>query len=119
MLAHDRQVLEVPLEEPLQTHTSALQAWAKTMLPAITQSLRDASTQILTGHQDIRSYFSQATLATTGDTAVTRAVTARPNATLLNIRQRLQSARIRMATISSDIRQHSPGIADGATKVPR
>jgi hypothetical protein len=117
MLAHDRQILEVPLEERLQTRTSALRAWAKTMLPAITQSVRDASTQIKTGHQDIRSYFSQATLVTTGDTAATPPVPspARPNATLLNIRQRFQSARTRMATLSSDIRQYFPGIADGVT----
>jgi hypothetical protein len=70
MLAHDRRILEVPLEERLQTRTAALRAWVKTMLPAITQSVHDASTQIKTGHQDIRSYFSQATLATTDDTAV-------------------------------------------------
>jgi hypothetical protein len=69
MLAHDRRLLDVPLEERLLTRPSALLAWATTMLPATNQSVRDACTQINTGHQDIRSYFSQATLATTDDTA--------------------------------------------------
>jgi hypothetical protein len=39
----------------------------------------------------------------------------RPNVLLLDIRQRFQSARTRIATISSDIRQYFPGIADNAT----
>jgi hypothetical protein len=69
MLAHDRRILEVPLKNDFKH--ALLRAWVKTMLPAITQSVHDASTQIKTGHQDIRSYFSQATLATTDDTAVT------------------------------------------------
>jgi hypothetical protein len=114
MLAHCRWV---PLEERLQTRTSALLAWAKTMLPAINRSVCDARTQIKTGYQDIRSYFSQATVAATDDTSATPTVTscARPNAPLLDIRQRYQSARTRMATISSDIRQYLPGITDGAT----
>jgi hypothetical protein len=58
MLAHDRRVLDVPLEERLQSRTSELLAWAKTMLPVINRSVRDARTQLQTGHQDIRSYFS-------------------------------------------------------------
>ena len=114
MLAHDRRLLDVPLEERLLTRTSALLAWATTMLPAIN---RDACTQINTGHQDIRSYFSQATLATADDTAAAPPVTsqARNHAPLLDISQRSQSARTRMATISSDIRQYFPGIGDDAT----
>jgi hypothetical protein len=66
MLAHDRRVLDVPLEERLQSRTSELLAWAKTMLPVINRSVRDSYT-IQTGHQDIRSYFSKATVVTTGD----------------------------------------------------
>ncbi len=117
MLAHDRRLLDVPLEERLLTRTSALLAWTTTMLPAINQSVRDACTQINTGHQDIRSYFSQATLATADDTAAAPPVTsqARNHAPLLDISQRSQSARTRMATISSDIRQYFPGIGDDAT----
>jgi hypothetical protein len=45
MLAHDRRVLDVPLEERLQSRTSELLAWAKTMLPVINRSVRDARTQ--------------------------------------------------------------------------
>jgi hypothetical protein len=82
MLAHDRRVLDVPLEERLLTRTSALLAWAKTMLPAINRSVRDARTQIKTGHPDICSCFSQATVVTMDDIAATPTVTspARPNA---------------------------------------
>jgi hypothetical protein len=57
MLAHDRRVLDVPLEEGLQSRTSELLAWAKTMLPVINRSVRDARAQLRTGHQDLRSYF--------------------------------------------------------------
>jgi hypothetical protein len=98
MLAHDRRTRSAT-GRTTSTRTAALRAWVKTMLPAITQSVHDASTQIKTGHQDIRSYFSQATLATTDDTAVPPPVTSntvsqRP----IDIRQRFQSARTRMAT---------------------
>ena len=146
MLAHDRRVLEVPLEERLQSRTSELLAWAKAMLPVINRSVRDARAQLQTGHQDIRSYFSQTTVATTNQTAARPTGThpARPdvppvgttdhtattqigtsparrlNIFLLEIRQHFQSARIRMATVSSDIhqydiRQYFSGTADGAT----
>jgi hypothetical protein len=55
--AHDRRVLDVPLETLLQSRTSELLAWVKTMLPVINQSVRDAQAQILTGHRDIRRFF--------------------------------------------------------------
>jgi hypothetical protein len=84
---------------------------------AATPTVRDARAQLQTGHQDLRSYFSQATVATTDHTAPTPIVTspAHPNVPLLDIRQRFQSARTRMATLSSDIRQYFPGIADSTT----
>jgi hypothetical protein len=116
MLAHDRRVLDVPQEERLQSRTSELLAWAKTMLPVI---VHDARAQLQTGHQDLRSYFPQATVATTDHTAATPIVTnpARPNVPLLDIRQRFQSARTRMATFSPEIRQYFPGIAGSATYI--
>jgi hypothetical protein len=88
MLAHDRRVLDVPLQERLQSRTTELVAWA-TMLPVINRSVRDARAQLQTGHHDIRNYFSQATVATPGATSITPPVTsnARPNARL-DIRQR-------------------------------
>jgi hypothetical protein len=114
MLAHDRRVLDVPLETRLQSRTSDLLAWVKTIQPVINQSVRDAQAQILTRHQDIRGFFSRATAVTTDETAPnpidTR--TARPIAPTLNIPQFIQSARTQIATISSDIRQYFPGIAD-------
>jgi hypothetical protein len=80
MLAHDRRVLDVPLEERLQSRTSELLAWAKTMLPVINRSVRDARTQLQTGHH-IRSYFSKATVVTTGDSSKPPVPsTARPEA---------------------------------------
>jgi hypothetical protein len=74
MLAHDRRVLDVPLEERLQSRTSELLAWAKTMLPVINRSVRDACAQLRTGHQDLRSYFPKATVATTDRRAATLTV---------------------------------------------
>jgi hypothetical protein len=118
MLAHDRRVLDVPLEERQQSRTTELLAWAKTMLPVINRSVRDARAQLRTGHQDIRSYFSNATVDTTDHAEPIPTATSpstRPNVPLLDIRQRFQSARTRIATISSDIRQYFPGIADNAT----
>ena len=99
MLAHDRRVLDILLEELLESRTSELIAWAKTMLPVIRQSVRDARTQIHTGHQDIRAHFSEASV--TADAVVTRIATAanapatrinRPDALLLDNRQLFQSA---------------------------
>jgi hypothetical protein len=69
MLAHDRRVLDAPLEERLQSRTSELLAWAKIMLPVINRSVRDTRAQLKTGHQDIRGFFSRATVATTDHTA--------------------------------------------------
>jgi hypothetical protein len=113
MLSHDRRVLDVPLEERLQSRTSELLAWAKTMLLVINRSVRDVRAQLQTGHQDLRSYFPQATVATTDHIAATPIVTspARPNVPL-DSRQRFHRPRTRMATLSSDIRQYFPGIAD-------
>jgi hypothetical protein len=113
MLAHDRRVLDVPLEERLQSRTSELLAWVKTMLPVINQSVRDAQAQIRTGHRDIRGFISRATAVTTDQTATIPIDTssARPIAPTLDIRQHLQNARTQIATISSDIRQYFPGIA--------
>jgi hypothetical protein len=63
MLAYDRSVLDVPWVERLQSRTADLIAWAKTMLPVINQSVRDARVQFQIGHKDIRTYFSDATVA--------------------------------------------------------
>jgi hypothetical protein len=78
MLADDRRVLDVPLEERLQLRTSELLAWIKVMLPAINRSVHDARAQLQTGHQDIRIYFSNATVATTDHTAAIPTVAIRP-----------------------------------------
>jgi hypothetical protein len=48
MLAHDRRVLDVSLEDRLLPRTSDLVAWAKTMIPVINQSVRDARTPLHT-----------------------------------------------------------------------
>jgi hypothetical protein len=114
MLAHDRRVLDVPLEERLQSQTSELLVWVKTMLPVINQSVRDAQAQIRTGQRDIRGFFSRTTAVITDHTASDPIDTssAHPIAPTLDARQHLQNARIQITTISSDIRQYFPGIAD-------
>ena len=58
MLAIDRRIFDIPLEERLQGRTSDLIAWNKSMLPAIRRSISEAQNQLRTGHQDIRTYFS-------------------------------------------------------------
>jgi hypothetical protein len=58
VLALDRCVLDIPLKERLQSRTSDLVAWAKTMFPVIHQSIREARAQLRTGHHNIRTYFS-------------------------------------------------------------
>jgi hypothetical protein len=90
------------------------------MLPIINRSVRDAPrAQVQTGYQDLPSYSTQATVATTDhtDTGASPTVTSpsRPNVPLLHIRQRFQSARTRTDTLSSDIRQYFSGIADSTT----
>jgi hypothetical protein len=69
MLAHDRRVLDVTLEERLQSRISELLAWVETMLPVINRYVRDAQAQIRTGHRDIRDFFSRAPAVTTVHTA--------------------------------------------------
>jgi hypothetical protein len=117
MLAHDRRVLNEPLEETLQSRTSELLAWAKTMLPVINQSVRDARVQFQTRHQDLRSYFPQATVTTTDHRAATPTVTspAPPSVPLLDIQQRFQSARTRMAT--TDHRAATPTVRDARAQL--
>jgi hypothetical protein len=44
------------------------------MLPVINRSVRDARAQLGTGHQDLRSYFPQATVTTTDRRAATPTV---------------------------------------------
>jgi hypothetical protein len=56
MLAIDRRIFRIPLEERLRSRTSDLEAWNKTMLPTIRLSISEARNQILTGHQDIRTF---------------------------------------------------------------
>jgi hypothetical protein len=58
MLAHDRRIL---CHWKNDFKHAPPHCGRKTMLPAITQSVHDASTQIKTGHQDIRSYFTSNT----------------------------------------------------------
>jgi hypothetical protein len=76
MIANDRRVLYIPSEEQFQSRTSDLIAWAKTMLPVINQSVRDARAQLHTGHQDIRTYFFDSTVAALATPIATATATA-------------------------------------------
>jgi hypothetical protein len=53
----DRRIFDITLEERLQSRTSDLVTWTKTMPPVI-RHISEAREQIRTGHQDIRTYFS-------------------------------------------------------------
>jgi hypothetical protein len=84
MLAIDQRIFDISLEKRLQPRTSDLVAWTKTMLPTIRPSISEAQNQLCTGHQDIRTYFSDteapernmnATLATATATATTTTAT--------------------------------------------
>jgi hypothetical protein len=55
MLAIDRRIINIPLEERLQSRTSDLVTWTKTMLPTIRLSISKAQNKLCTGHQDIRT----------------------------------------------------------------
>jgi hypothetical protein len=96
MLAHDRRIFDIPLEDRLKSRTSDLVAWAKAMFPAIHQSLHDAQEQVDTGHQDIREYFSANVTTveqhTTPTVEPTTTNAGTRNAQLLR-RERLQHAR--------------------------
>jgi hypothetical protein len=81
MLAIDRRIFLIPLEERLRSGTSDLEAWNKTMLPTIRLSISEARNQIITGHQDIRTFLPikaapvrhlNATLATASATIATK-----------------------------------------------
>jgi hypothetical protein len=88
MLALDRRVLVIPLEERLQSRTSNLVTLAKIMFPAVHQIIRDTRAQFHTESHDIRIYFSDTTAAepTTNTTAPTT-TTLRTVSRLLAIRQ--------------------------------
>ena len=95
----------------LQGRTSDIAAWTKTMQPAI--SISEAQNQLLSGHQDIRTYFpdtaapernTNETLATANTTTDTTA-TGRIGFRRPTIRQRLQQTRTQPASIVTNSRQ--------------
>jgi hypothetical protein len=57
MLAIDRRIFHIPLEERLRSRTSDLEAWNKTMLPTIRLSISEARNQILTGHKTLVPFY--------------------------------------------------------------
>jgi hypothetical protein len=75
------------------------------MLPVFNQSVRDARAHFQIGHQDIRTYYSDATVAaaatTTTRTTAIATNTTRTTTLLQDIRQRYQCARTRMVTLST------------------
>jgi hypothetical protein len=113
MLAIDLRIFNIPLKERLQGRTSDLAAWTKTMLPTIRISISEAQNQLRTGHQDIRTYFSDTaapernmneTLATTTPTTATT-TTDRIGPRRTDFRQRPQQTRKQPATTSTNIRR--------------
>jgi hypothetical protein len=92
MLAHDRRVLDVPLEERLQSRMSNLIAWAKTMLTVINLSIRDARAQLHTGDQDSDTTVVEPTTTRTPATIIPTTNTAVTLSRLLDIRMQEPSS---------------------------
>jgi hypothetical protein len=87
-LALDRRISDIPLDGRLQSRTSNLVAWTKTMLSVIRDSISDARKQLRTGHQDIRTYFSDtAALERTMNVTLTTAIVATLPHTALTLAQ--------------------------------
>jgi hypothetical protein len=113
MLAIDRRIFDIPLEQRLQGRTSDIAAWTKTMQPAIRTSISEAQNQLLSGHQDIRTYFSEtaAPERNTNETLVTAHATTDTTATgrigtrRTEVRQRPQQPRTQLATSLNNIRR--------------
>jgi hypothetical protein len=108
MLAHDRRIFDIPLDEPLKSRTSDLVAWTKAMFPAIHQSLHDAQEQVYTGHQDIREYFSVSATPTGQHMTTATNATEEPTTNnagtrneLFALRERLQQARTQLSSTST------------------
>jgi hypothetical protein len=78
MLAIDRCIFDIPLQERLQSRTSDLVAWTKTMLPTIRHSINEAQNQLRTGHQGIRTYFSDTAVPERNVNATLATATQRP-----------------------------------------
>jgi hypothetical protein len=98
----------------LQSRTCELLAWAKTMLPGINQSVRDARAQLQTVIKTFAVSFQEQQWSprTTQQHSNSYQLCSRPIAPTLDIRQHLQKARTQIATISSDVREYFPSIAD-------
>jgi hypothetical protein len=119
MLAIDRRIFNIPLEERLQARTSDLEAWNKTVLPTIRLSITKAQNQILTGHRVIRTFFSDkaapvrnmnATLATaTATIDTTNPDRIVPRRTDLRQRQRPKQKRNQPTTAPTNSRRSSYG----------
>jgi hypothetical protein len=81
MLAHDRQILEVPLEERLK-RTSALRAWAKTCYPLLPNPRRQYSNKSRSSRHPQLFLPSNTSLRVTLRLTPPVPCPARPNATM-------------------------------------
>jgi hypothetical protein len=84
MLALDRRILDIPLEENL----SDLVAWAKPTFPVILESISKAWAQLHTCLYDIHTYFSETIAAEPTTNATSNALTA-PTLTTVHTKSRL------------------------------
>jgi hypothetical protein len=76
MLALDRRIFDAPSEERLQSRTTHLAAWAKTIFPVIRHNINEARTQHRTGDQDIRTYLSDTAVPKRAKNAMLTTTTA-------------------------------------------
>jgi hypothetical protein len=117
VLALDRRIFDIPLEERLQSRTTDLVAGTKTIFPVIHHSISEARAQIRTGHT--ASVIVSLTRQRQRQNQPRRRcptprqhrpfTTVRTNSRLLTAQQRLQYARTQAATISRNICQYFPG----------
>jgi hypothetical protein len=55
--AQDRQIIDKPLDERLESRVSDLKAWVQQFYPVVQKGIQDAYTQMREGLQDIRNFF--------------------------------------------------------------
>jgi hypothetical protein len=114
MLAIDWCIFDIPLEERHQGRTSDLAPWTKTMQPTIRISIGEAQTELRTGHQDIRTCFSDTAapernmnerLAPATTTPANNTTTDGTGHRCIEVRQRPQQPRTQPATTLTFIRR--------------
>jgi hypothetical protein len=108
MLALDRRIFDAPSEERLQSRTTHLAAWAKTIFPVIRHNINEARTQHRTGDQDIRTYLSDTAVPKRAKNAMLTTTTAPTTITDLSALAHPPATSADKKPARSDFNRHSP-----------